>query len=333
MAHISPAVIELSISEQQDNDGAAFPLLLGPQSKDTFTSSKEVLEWVKNNQTFVEEKLGKHGAILFRGFPLTTPDEFHDFLKGFDYEFRHQFNGGGGPRKLIVGPIQTSTESPPEFTIPFHHELAYLTSQPSKLFFFCEIPPAAKGETPLCLSHRVYKKAVEKNKAFIDKITEKKIRYTRILADKSTGKNLDYQRAWQDIYDTEDRKVAEERALASGTETVEWLDDNSMKVVSIPFPAIRVDPRHNKETWFNSAILLHPGVYGMSKDFNAWETTFADFSPIDPKDLLEVRAIMEAEGVAFKWQQGDVLLVDNFLALHSRNSFTPPRRILAAMAV
>lgn len=120
------------------------------------------------------------------------------------------------------------------------------------------------GETPICLSHRVYKKAVEKNKAFIDKITEKKIRYTRVLADKSSGKNLDYQRPWQvklsgiqnlifqDIYDTTDKKMAEERALASGTERVEWLEDNSMKVVSIPFPAIRVDPRHNKETWCDS---------------------------------------------------------------------------------
>lgn len=48
---------------------------------------------------------------------------------------------------------------------------------------------------------------------------------------------------------------------------------------------------------FNSAVLLHPGVYGSTQDVNAWETTFADFSPIDAKDLLEVRAVMQGLSV------------------------------------
>jgi alpha-ketoglutarate-dependent taurine dioxygenase len=34
----------------------------------------------------------------------------------------------------------------------------------------------------------------------------------------------------------------------------------------------------------------------------------------------------------FPWQTGDVVLLDNMLVLHARNSFTGARRVLTAMA-
>lgn len=41
---------------------------------------------------------------------------------------------------------------------------------------------------------------------------------------------------------------------------------------------------------------------------------------------------MERICVAFRWEAGDILLVDNVQAYHSRRSFVPPRRLLAALA-
>lgn len=50
---------------------------------------------------------------------------------------------------------------------------------------------------------------------------------------------------------------------------------------------------------------------------------------------IDIRAnsdfILKEESIEIPWQQGDVMIVDNMLAMHARNSFTPPRRILAAM--
>src|SRR5689334_3569650 len=94
--------------------------------------------------------------------------------------------------------------------------------------------------------------------------------------------------------------------------------------------AVRIESRTGKHIWFNSVVLLHPAAHGNDKQ-SPWKPTYADGSDISDSDILMAKQVMEEEGVKFKWEKGDVLVVDNFLSLHARSSFTPPRRILAAI--
>eukprot|EP01098_Paradermamoeba_levis_P006458 TRINITY_DN2679_c0_g1_i1.p3 TRINITY_DN2679_c0_g1~~TRINITY_DN2679_c0_g1_i1.p3 ORF type:complete len:100 (+),score=33.78 TRINITY_DN2679_c0_g1_i1:773-1072(+) len=96
--------------------------------------------------------------------------------------------------------------------------------------------------------------------------------------------------------------------------------------------AVKVDERTKKETWFNSLVLLHPASYENKNQMGKWNVTWEDGSEIADEDVHTVKKIMDEESMRFKWKRGDVVLIDNFLALHSRAAFTPPRRILAAMA-
>jgi hypothetical protein len=47
--------------------------------------------------------------------------------------------------------------------------------------------------------------------------------------------------------------------------------------------------------------------------------------------MLDVSAFMLRAQVAIPWQPGDALLLDNARVQHSRESFEPPRRILASL--
>ena len=73
--------------------------------------------------------------------------------------------------------------------------------------------------------------------------------------------------------------------------------------------------------------------YGWRDSRNNPETaiTYGDGTPIDKADIEHASRVLDELSVSFKWHQGDVILVDNLQALHARESFEPPRRILAAL--
>ena len=136
-------------------------------------------------------------------------------------------------------------------------------------------------------------------------------------------------RGWKSTYLTQDKHVAEERCTAQGG-TFEWLSNGDLKTVTQVLPAIRVDERSGKMTWFNSIVAAYLG-WRDSRNDPEKAITYGDDSPMDPRDVERANEILQDNCVSFKWERGDVLVVDNRLALHARKSFEPPRRILAAL--
>ena len=317
---------EIRLEQQKEISRVVFPLVLTNDG----ASIETTLEWVTENRAKLEEQIAKHGVIYFRNVGLQTAEDFYKFFQATEYE-SGSYLGGGGPRNVVIGPIHTSTETPPHLNIPFHHELAYLSTTPSKLLFFCDVPTQTLGETPVLLSNYLYERLKEERPKFVEDVENKGIRYFRKILDKSRCLN-DYQRSWQDAFDTDDKQIAEQRAKAVGTEVVQWQEDNTMHVTSQALPSVLIEPRTLKKIWFNSITLLHPYTHGFVDRSEApWEPFYGDMSPIADEDIATALRIMEEGGVAIPWQKGDVLLVDNDLALHARAPFTPPRRILAAI--
>jgi len=325
---LTVATSTLSPPEQKTFAGLEFPLILTPAAPES-VAVDDFLSWVKEHKEDIEAKVGKYGAVLLRGFPVQKAEEFDAFLSCFDWTFG-SYLGGGGPRIKVVGNVKTSTESPPEFTIPLHHEMAYISRYPSKLAFCCDVPATSGGATPICPSDVLLSEIEKRNKAFLDQVRQKKVRYVRVLSDKNSC-DFRYQKSWQDIYETDSKEEAEQRARESGTEFIEWLEDGSMKATTVAFDGTIVEKRTGKEIWFNATVLLHPAAHGKRVEDAPWRVTYGDHSPVAGEDVLSVLEIMKELQVEFLWKKGDILLVDNFLALHGRNSFTPPRMLWASL--
>ncbi|XP_050285975.1 clavaminate synthase-like protein At3g21360 [Quercus robur] len=325
---MSETFLEFQIPHQKLFNGIQFPLILSPNPKSQTPPSSLSLftKAIKTEKTFLDSVLHKSGAVLLRGFPVNTASDFNDVVEAFGFE-ELPYVGGAAPRTNVVGRVFTANESPPDQKIPFHHEMAQVPTFPSKLFFFCEVEPGSGGETPIVLSHLVYEKVKERHPEFVERLDEHGLLYTRVLGE-DDDPSSPIGRGWKSTFLTKDKSVAEERAANLGMK-LEWLED-SVKTIMGPIPAIKFDKTRQRKIWFNSMVAAYTGWEDARND-PVKAVTFGDGKPLPADIIYDCLNILEEESVAFPWQKGDVLLLDNWAVLHARRSFDPPRRILASL--
>jgi hypothetical protein len=206
--------------------------------------------------------------------------------------------------------------------------MVYMPTYPSHLFFYCDTPPSSGGETPIVLSNVVYEKINAEFPEFVKELEEKGIRYTRVMPfsdDLSSVTGISWKKAFQ----TDNRREVEEKCK-NIYEKIEWLDDGSLRTISFCLPAVKLEERTSKWTWFNQIVVAFFGWLD-SRNFQDRVVTFGDGTPFDKLTIKRCFEILKENCVSFKWQKGDILFIDNLLVLHARNSFKPPRRILAAL--
>ena len=112
--------------------------------------------------------------------------------------------------------------------------------------------------------------------------------------------------------------------------TWEWLEGGNLKTVTATLPAIKTNPRTGEEIFFNSIVAAYTGWVD-SRNVPEKAVVLGDGSCLDAHAMASAVAIMRDEATAVPWAVGDVLCVDNHVCMHSRNTFVPPRRILASL--
>ncbi|KAL8137001.1 hypothetical protein V2J09_003002 [Rumex salicifolius] len=309
------------LPQQKLYNGVPFPLVLSPAAEAAAATS--LPELVRSHKPWVEARLQEAGAVLFRGFHVPTAADFSDVVVGgFGYE-EFPFKGLAAPRTHVVGPIYTSNDSPPQYPVHFHNEMAYLKDYPSKVFFYCEVEPESRGETPIVLGHIVYERLKKNHSEFLRRLEEHGFVYHKVLPHELDPFCVVGQ-SWKSTFSTHDKSIAEQRAAEVGVK-LEWVERGA-KAKMNPLAGIKVDerpgPNEGRKMWFNS---LMPTVASHLAGI-----TLGDGGDVPPELLEECGAILEEECVAVPWSHGDILMLDNWAVQHARRPFTPPRRVLAA---
>lgn len=302
------------------------PLVVEPSMN--YSNLESLLEICSEERELLQNKLLHHGALLFRGFPLSSETEFEKFVRAFSNKNLLNYAGGASPRvELTSGGVYSSTEYPPELMLALHNELSYSSNYPEQVYFCCITAPESGGETPIADSRAILKKI---NSEIVNEFKRKQIKYVRNLRG-DTGSGY----SWQDAFETEDKSLVEKHCRLTGAE-FQWKKDNCLQISQIR-PATAIHPQTGEEVWFNQADGFHPSnVYGenylnLNEEEFRLNVKFADESLIDISMLNHIREVLRKEMVVFKWREGDVLFLDNLLIAHGRMPFSGKRKIILAM--
>lgn len=300
----------------------ALPLMVEPEE-----GGVDPVAWLDERSDWLEQQLLDVGAVLLRGFPISSPDAFEDVVRavsGQPLEYKER----SSPRTQVHGNVYTSTEYPAAYPIHLHNENAYSTKWPRKLFFRCDVPPGGGGATPIGSMRRITEQIdPEVRREF----AERQVMYVR---NYRPDMGLD----WTTVFGTTDKAEVEEHCRAVGMDW-EW-GEGTLRTRHVR-PAFQPHPATGEVVWFNHVVAFHvttlePPVHDALLAAYAAEdlpnnSYFGDGAPIPDETLDHLRDVYAANKVEFPWQQDDVLVIDNMLVCHGRAPYTGERRILVAM--
>jgi len=292
------------------------------------SGAEDVTDWIQEHPDY-EDRLLRHGAVLFRGYGVTSAESFRDVARAFapellDYVYRST------PRTALGDGIYTASEYPNTADIPQHNENSYQREWPLLLVFGCLRAATRGGDTPLARTRRVTERIGPR---VMDAFATRGIMYIR-----NYGSVLDLP--WQTAFQTDDRRAVEDYCAREGID-VEWTGPDSLRTRQVCH-AIAAHPRTGERLWFNQARLFHVSSLDqrtrdsmlavLRHEDLPRHACFGDGAPIPETTLDHIRDAYAAETITFGWKTGDVLVVDNMLVSHGRTSFAGPRNVAVAMA-
>lgn len=315
------------------------PLVVEPADKKI--SLKRTLDLLDKKNDFFKHNLLKYGGLLLRNFPIGNERDFAEVIKHLKTGDFINYIGGDSPRKKITEGVYTSTEAPPSIKLPLHNELSYVKTYPSHIYFYCDIAPEANGETTIGDARKIYQAIDLKVR---NRFSEKGLRYVSCYPFKNDFMHRinKSHKSWVHVFETEEKSEVERKCKENEIQ-FKWHPKDWLQISQVR-PSVIFHPLTQERVWFNQAhhFDFNPKFLGWWRYLGAkllycrkhtllHDVYYGDNTKIPREDMYHILDVLEQNTVYFPWQKGDVLVLDNVLAMHGRAAFSGKRRILAAM--
>lgn len=309
---------------------SSLPFVVEPVETDSATLN-DLIIYIDQHRDWLNQSILETGGVLLRGFKIREIEEFQQAAQSLIPELK-PYVEGQSPRTKVTGNVYTSTEFPAQFRITLHNELSYTKSPPPRIVFHCHIPSETGGETPIVDCRKLYQ-AMPAD--ILARFEEKGVRYVKNMHGQERG----IGKSWMDYFETKDKSEVETYLKENDIE-FEWTNEGNLKTWSIRASTIS-HPVTDEKLWFNQADLWH--ITNVNERNRAQlldrfgeenlptHSYYGDGTPISNEDLESVRKTLWDNAVISPWQQGDILVLDNFSVAHGRMPYEGARKILVAM--
>jgi len=309
-------------SSSSVSDG--FPDLLTPDRD--LADAESVARWLSEQREPLSERANASGALLLRGFPLATAQDFHLCVEALDLgRFSYRDSLSNAVRIDRTDRVFTANEAPPEATIRLHHELAQTPAHPRHLLFFCERAAESGGATALCRSDDLYDTLAGQFPDFVSDVERHGVVYRHVMPaeddpDSSMG------RSWRNTLSVERRDDAEARLTELGY-TSSWLDEDAVEVITPPLPGTRA-LGDGRTSFFNQIVATRSWRDARNDPERAARLGNGKAIALELRD--EIASQTDAHAIDLDWQVGDLAILDNHRVQHGRRPFEGKRSVLVA---
>lgn len=297
------------------------------------TSGKtNLLEWAADHRETILACQTTYGAVLFRGFDFSGREAFEEFItitscSPISYSER------SSPRESVGGKIYTSTSYRADQGIFLHNEQSYNLSFPRCIYFYSDTVAEQGGETPMADTRKIFARLPE---ALQCKLMDKGYLYQRNF-------NRSFGLTWQEAFQLEDKESVSQYCRDNHID-YHWHDsDSDIKLTTRQRrEAVAVHPITGEKCWFNHCTFfnfytLEPEIQEALKlTFDLQDmpnhTLLGDGSELSEHEVDQLKDAYLKEKVMVPWRKNDVLMMDNILSSHGRESFTGERLVLVGMS-
>jgi len=218
--------------------------------------------------------------------------------------------------------VFTANEAPKNIEIYLHNEMAQTPFYPNIISLFCESAAEKGGETILCRSDFIYEKLHSKEPELTEKLERAGVKYTTLMPlsdDPETGQG----RSWKGTLSVSSVSEADKKLESLGC-VWQWMYDVSLKAQTAALPAIR-SLDDGRKVFFNQIIAAFSGWKGVKENPSS-ALCFGDNTGFSKDFLDTIVDIAKQHSYNLSWQDGDVAVVDNNLAMHGRLPFSGDRK-------
>ncbi len=302
----SPTLIETNnISTKKSGKSAQKSSSPAPYACFEATDSSNRLDDIRDEQ--IIEALKNRGVILLRGFDYKV-ENFTRFVNRFCHG--SAFNPSHGrdvvDKKNNIQTVDLGTQA-----FPLHAELCREPWKPDICFFACQSSPEVDGETTICDGVKIVAGLKQDT---IRQLQAQPLLYFQAMLPEDSMRWLGTDRPTPELVQNPPASCPFEMTYLEG------------KLCRVHTTAALHRTMFSKQLSFGNFLLF--SRYGLN---NRLQPCFADGSIVPDELVAEVKQVSDELTYAHKWQDGDILVLDNTRYLHGRRKINDveERRILS----